>query len=100
MATCTTGCAILLFLWVLKCKPVPKAWKLQEPGSCVHKGSLFFAHTIFSLLINVLIIILPMPTLWNLHMALRRRIIVMGIFAIGLMYVCIEVLPFMKTNDC
>ena len=85
MITCTSGCTILLFLWVFKCKPVPKAWDLNEAGTCVHRGSLFQAHAIFSLLINVMIILLPMPTLWGLHMPLRRRALVMAIFGIGLM---------------
>ena len=85
MAICTTGCTTLLVLWVFKCKPVPKAWYPNEAGTCVHRGSLLQAHTIFSLLINVMIIILPMPTLWGLHMPLRRRALVMAIFAVGLM---------------
>jgi len=85
MTMCTGGCTILLLLWVFKCTPDPKAWTFHEAGTCVNKGGLFQAHAIYSLLIDVMIILLPMPTLYGLHMPLKRRLLVMGIFAIGLM---------------
>ena len=85
IATCTIGCTVLLFLWVTMCKPSSMAWNQKESRTCLKRGGLFEAHSIFSLCINLAIIVLPMPTVWSLHMPLRRRLLVMGIFAIGLM---------------
>ena len=84
MATCGTGCTVLLILWVVQCKPASLATNQKESRTCLKRGGLFEAHSIFSLCINLLIIMLPMPTIWSLHMPLRRRLLVMGIFAIGL----------------
>lgn len=85
IATCTIGCTTLLFMWVTMCKPSSMAWNQKESSTCLKRGGLFEAHSIFSLCINLAIITLPMPTIWGLHMPLRRRLLIMGIFAIGLM---------------
>lgn len=84
IATCTIGCVTLLFLWVTMCKPSSMASNKKEPRTCLKRGGLFEAHSIFGLCINLAIIILPMPTIWGLHMPIRRRLLVMGVFAIGL----------------
>ena len=61
-----TGSAVLLLLWLFKCRPISHAWEVHSRGSCISKGYLFQANAIFSLLINLIIIALPMPIIWRL----------------------------------
>ena len=85
-----TGFIALTSLWIFMCHPVSHAWVLSSSGECLDKNKLFRANAIFSLLINVIIIALPMPIIWKLHMSLRKRLVILGIFAIGLVCVAIE----------
>ena len=61
-----TGNTVLLLLWLFKCRPISHAWKIQSHGSCISKGYLFQSNAIFSLLINLIIIALPMSIIWRL----------------------------------
>jgi hypothetical protein len=77
---------VLFTLMVLfQCDPIQKAWEFVIPGRCLNTVGYFKAETTFSLGTNLLILLLPMPTLWKLHMVLRRRLLLIAIFAIGLM---------------
>lgn len=72
------------------CHPVSHAWLPSSSRECLDRSKLFQANAIFGLLVNVIIIVLPMPVIWKLHMSLRKRLVVLGIFAIGLVYVAFE----------
>ena len=45
--------------------------------------AFFRAETIFNLVTNVVILPLPMPMVWHLQMALRRKLLLIGIFGTG-----------------
>ena len=85
-----TGFTVLTTLWIFMCHPVSRAWELSSSGECLDKSKLFRATALFGLVVNVIIIALPMPIIWKLHMSLRKRLAVLGIFAIGLVCVALE----------
>lgn len=83
------ACGIEGFLFIsmalFQCTPVQRFWNFVIPGHCIDILAFFRAETAFNLVTNVAIILLPMPMVWRLHMALRRRILLTGIFASGVM---------------
>ena len=48
------------------------------------KLSLFIA--ICNFLQDVIIVVLPMPILWNLQMAVSRKVALTGMFGMGIVY--------------
>ncbi len=44
----------------------------------------------FNVFTDVIILVLPMPTVWKLQLPIRQRIAVMGIFATGALYVMVR----------
>ncbi|KAI1084497.1 hypothetical protein F5B20DRAFT_298673 [Whalleya microplaca] len=65
------------------CKPIEKAWKTTREGSCQNTGLLWMGSGITSLLIDVIILIMPLPLLWQLRMKTIRKIQICGVFTCG-----------------
>lgn len=87
MLLCTAGGVAASITNMLQCMPIAKAWNVALPGECFDQYILFEGVVIFNLVTNIIIIVLPMPTIWHLHMPLRQRILVLSVFSIGVMQV-------------
>lgn len=78
------GLSVIL-LSFLNCRPFVKTWKPMLPGSC---GSVRL-NVMFTSLVNVLvdlcIIVLPIPMVWRLQMARWRKVALTFTFSLGLM---------------
>ncbi len=70
----------------LICRPLSAAWKPRD-GTCGNQKALDMYIGISNLLIDVAVVILPMPVVWRLQMSLNRKLLVSGIFGMGIMYV-------------
>ena len=60
---------------------------LMTTGHCFDTKASYKASGVFNVLSDFAILILPMPTLWNLQSSLRRRFLTMGVFAAGFLWV-------------
>ena len=85
MVACGVEGVLFISMALFQCTPVQSFWNSAVPGHCISILAFFRAETAFNLVTNVAIILLPMPMVWRLHMALRRRILLTGIFASGVM---------------
>ena len=66
------------------CNPREKLWNpLITDGHCFNSGTDFESSGIFNVISDFAILILPMPCLWKLQMPLRKKLLVMGVFATG-----------------
>lgn len=70
-------------LGVLLCDPVEKQWKPTTPGHCHPNTVLWLASAIPSVVIDLILLLLPLPMLWRLQMKKFRRILIMTVFACG-----------------
>lgn len=84
MAACVTKDVLFSGLSLFQCHPLAKAWGFVLQGKCLDNIGLDKAETTFSLATNTAILFLPLPTIWRLHMPLKRRLLLLGVFAIGL----------------
>ena len=78
------GAAVTLVA-AFQCKPVNEAWEVVLPTNCLTQASMLEGQAIFNLISDVTIIVLPMRTIWSLHMQLRRRLLLLGTFTVGFM---------------
>ena len=75
-----------IFILIFQCNPREKIWNpLITTGHCFNSIALYQASGVFNVLSDFAILILPLPTVWNLQMSLRRRLLLMGVFATGLL---------------
>jgi hypothetical protein len=69
----------------LLCTPVQFNWdKTIATGTCSKNSNVaFILAGATNLVIDVFVVVLPMPTLWRLQLPLERRIGVMAMFSMG-----------------
>ncbi|KAI4131704.1 MAG: hypothetical protein LQ338_001105 [Usnochroma carphineum] len=67
-----------------QCLPIDHSWKWTKPGHCMNREFLYKAQGLWSLTEDIIIIILPIPTILKLQMHWRRRVLLILVFAFGL----------------
>ena len=74
------------FLCIFTCNPPSFFWtKAVNPktGHCLNELGLWFAQASFNILSDLTIIILPMKSLYQIHLPKRQKYALMMVFAIG-----------------
>lgn len=76
----------VFFTIIFQCKPIKYFWdKSITRGTCINLIAFGQANSISNFLIDVSILVLPLPIIWKLRLPLRRKFEVMGIFLFGSM---------------
>ncbi|PQE13588.1 integral membrane protein [Rutstroemia sp. NJR-2017a BVV2] len=76
-------------VWFAICRPFRYNW-LLGPTTRKHCGNLsvnFLLSAIFNIILDVCIIVLPMPMLWKLHMNTHKKVALSFVFGLGI-FVC------------
>ena len=76
----------MLFLTIFDCTPVYKAWNPMAPGNCFPVRILPYISGILNAATDIYVLVLPTPTLWGLQLKTSRKIRVMAIFSLGILY--------------
>lgn len=76
-----------ILLSVFSCTPIRRFWNRPISGTCVDFKALWFAHAAINIFSDVLIISLPMPVIKGLNIPTKQKLALMGIFALGALYV-------------
>lgn len=69
------------------CRPYLYLWDKSQNGLCGNQIALYMSGGIFNLLLDVTVVVLPMPMLWGLQMATGKKVALTGVFGIGAGYV-------------
>lgn len=86
------GTGILIIIWNISdviaglfiCRPIAKNWDFALPGSCGSQPKFYFSMGVVNLITDAVIILLPMPYLFRLRMATRRKVLAMALLSIGI----------------
>ncbi len=70
----------------LICRPISSKWDFSVKGSCGNQKPLDLYIAIMNLIQDVIVLILPMPILWRLQMAVKKKMSLSYIFGIGIAY--------------
>lgn len=71
------------FLVLFACDPPRKSWDPTTPGTCLDSSFTFLGATIPNLLIDLVLLVLPMPMVWKLQTDLGHKVALLGVFAAG-----------------
>ena len=83
------ACAYLLMVWVVMlavCTPISHFWnQYTEPGngSCIDTTLFFLIAGIINMLIDIVILLIPIPCVLQLNLGLRQRVLLISIFMLG-----------------
>ncbi|KAL5426064.1 hypothetical protein PMIN05_011760 [Paraphaeosphaeria minitans] len=68
---------------LLVCQPVEAFWHREKPGKCSNFNALFLGTTLVDTIIDLVILILPLRIVLTLHLPIRTKIAVAGIYVLG-----------------
>ena len=78
LSTCIIQC-----LTIFACIPVQSFWDRNIKGKCLDVGAIGFANSANAILQDLIILVMPMPSLFKLQMKRWRKIAVAFMFAVG-----------------
>ncbi|CAD6591822.1 MAG: hypothetical protein ASARMPREDX12_005452 [Alectoria sarmentosa] len=77
---------------VLICRPFAKNWYPHLPGHCGNDVGNLIAASACNVAIDLTIIALPIPMIWSLHMATRRKVELTITFALGVLICAVTII--------
>ena len=75
---------VFTFLFTFLCDPVELQWSILRTGKCMDQITVLKSIIMSNVLTDIMIVVLPMWTVWNLQMRKTEKFAVAGCFAIGL----------------
>ncbi|KAK2012360.1 integral membrane protein [Colletotrichum eremochloae] len=97
---------IITMMMFFHCNPIRKAWDIKiTEGSCLDAGIFYMATAVSNIISDIVLFILPLPTLFSLRMKMALKIGAAVLFAIGSMTVATSIVrlyylpPVLKSTD-
>ncbi|KAF2875851.1 hypothetical protein BDV95DRAFT_591276 [Massariosphaeria phaeospora] len=89
-----TAWSVMVFLSAfLLCRPLAFNWDQTIPGGkCANQPAAFVAIGVLDLIVDVMVLMLPMPLLWNLKVSLPNKVALFAIFGVGVFTMVISIL--------
>lgn len=87
MAVVATYSSWAIVSGYVNCVPVAKFWNHDLPGTCLNFEAVWFFNASMNIVTDVTLLILPMPLLVQLQLPRKQKVALMGVFAIGILYV-------------
>lgn len=76
------------FIKLFRCNPIRKTWEFKSEGRCItSEYNIILVDCIFSIVIDIGILLLPIPLVWKLHTSTKRKLRVLSVFVGGAAYV-------------
>ncbi|KAL9601880.1 MAG: hypothetical protein Q9219_002233 [cf. Caloplaca sp. 3 TL-2023] len=94
-----TGCIMIawwisfIFAIIFSCYPVASYWDKSIVGHCLNEHTLSWGVTGTELATNIIMLVLPIPWLWNLRLAWTKKLALIGIFTLGCLWALDFILP-------
>ncbi|PGH27458.1 hypothetical protein AJ80_00937 [Polytolypa hystricis UAMH7299] len=73
-----------MFTLVFTCMPVHHYWTALADQRCGNESSRVLAGTITNIITDILVLVLPMPTLWKLQLPAREKVVLIALMSLGL----------------
>lgn len=67
------------------CQPLQLAWNFWVSGHCIDRKARDTVNASFNLVMDILILLLPQPVIWKLHMTSTRKNGIFVVFSVGLL---------------
>lgn len=96
MVTCILGHVIGTLVLIFQCQPVQKSWLPLTNGTCLSNNTTFYALAGVTIFFDIVIFFLPIPLLLNLNMELAKKLILCGVFLLGLLTTVCSILRLVQ----
>ncbi|RAL15812.1 putative integral membrane protein Pth11-like [Aspergillus homomorphus CBS 101889] len=91
--------ATIVVLWVvivsitgvLMCVPVAKFWHRAIPGRCLDAASFYYGQQIPNIVTDVVILLMPLKSVWALPISKTQRALLSGVFLVGILTLIFDI---------
>ncbi|KFZ01664.1 hypothetical protein V500_00660 [Pseudogymnoascus sp. VKM F-4518 (FW-2643)] len=71
---------------ITACNPVRGFWDITIPHHCDEQRKFEMAAAVVNIIVDLVVILLPLPTVWRLKLPRRQRWALSGVFMLGFLY--------------
>ncbi|RAO67831.1 uncharacterized protein BHQ10_003843 [Talaromyces amestolkiae] len=90
-ATVIWGVASIIVIFLI-CRPFSYSWDTSQPGSCGNRNDMYIINGIGNMLLDIAILVLPLPTIWKLKLPTAQKIGLALIFSLGIFVAIISII--------
>lgn len=72
-----------IFVTIFQCVPISRTWDKSIGGGCINLEAFWYAGAAINVSSDLMILILPMPTIYKMNSPRRQRIGLAVVFLIG-----------------
>ncbi|KAF6239402.1 hypothetical protein HO173_002664 [Letharia columbiana] len=76
---------------IFQCTPIEKVWKPSIQGHCINTYDWWMSSAISSVIIDLIILLIPLPILWKLQLPPLRKYLLLGVFVCGYCVIVISI---------
>jgi HAMP domain-containing protein len=82
---CTISLVGIWFSVIFACKPIAAGWdvRLSVDADCINRPPIYITQAAFGSVTDLMLLLLPIPTVVGLQMSTRQKFGLLGLFAIG-----------------
>ncbi|CAN9436629.1 unnamed protein product [Alternaria alternata] len=82
---CASSYIAIFFSLLFACKPIAASWDplLRPTAACVNQGAIYIATAVIGIVTDVMLISIPVPTIWGLQMPTKQKIGLTLMFGVG-----------------
>ncbi|KAM5344366.1 hypothetical protein ACJ41O_012903 [Fusarium nematophilum] len=82
---CTSSLVGIWFSVLFACKPIAAGWdvRLSVDATCINRPPIYITQAAFGCVTDLMLLLLPIPTIVGLQMSTRQKFGLVGLFAIG-----------------
>ncbi|KAK5130762.1 hypothetical protein LTR08_001707 [Meristemomyces frigidus] len=80
---------------IVQCTPIPYAWTQwdgEHAGVCRHINAQVWCAAALNIIMDLIVVVMPMPLLWQMHMNTRKKLLIMLMFGMGIFVTVISVM--------
>lgn len=75
----------IMLLSIFQCIPRGKIWDLSVPGHCINLGVCQTISASMNVFSDFAMLLLPIESIWRLQMAIKQKLGITAVFAVGLL---------------
>ncbi|PWY78367.1 integral membrane protein [Aspergillus heteromorphus CBS 117.55] len=99
--------SVIVILWavsvslagVFNCVPVQKFWDRAVEGSCMDTVSYYYGQQIPNILTDMVLLVMPMRSVWSLPISKRQRGLLSGVFLVGILTLIFDIVRLVAMID-
>ncbi|KAI1649076.1 uncharacterized protein F4817DRAFT_314014 [Daldinia loculata] len=99
LASCTLFHLSCLIVQLNQCHPIAKKWDPTIPGRCINQIPYYMASSALAIVFDFAVMFLPFPVLIKTKIQLRKKVMLLGLFALGFFITGIQIIRIQFLKD-